>query len=420
MAKIYKRNIQQKLEEAIGRSPVVLLTGARQTGKTTLVKEMGKEKGYGYVTFDDVQIFSAAKDNPVGFIKELPKPIILDEVQRIPELFLTIKKDVDENRIAGRYILTGSANPLLIPRLGDSLAGRMEIYSLLPLSQGEKRGIKELFIEKVFAKDTIFGETYKAHLSQASERSKEQLYKEILIGGYPLVQGVDYSGRDAWFSSYITTLLHRDVQDLSNVTGLTEFPKLLHVLATRVGGLLNTAELSRATGIPATTLARYLSILQILFIVLYQQPWFSNLGKRLLKAPKLFLIDTGLLTSLLKIDVDRALADGNLMGNIFENFIMDELRKQLTWSTKSATLYYLRTTSGIEVDGILEDPSGGIVGIEIKASETITPHDFKGLRYLQEEVGSKFVRGIVIYTGSAYVPFGDRLLAIPAHALWST
>ncbi len=408
--KMFKRNLQKKLEKALTRSPVVLLTGPRQSGKTTLMKEISKIRGYSYVTFDDINFLSAAKNDPMGFIAGLNKPVLLDEVQRVPELFLAIKHDVDENRTPGRYALTGSANPLLIPRLGDSLAGRMEIFDLFPLSQGELSNSHENFIDIVFSKQIPL---------PAQTLSRADLYKKIAIGGYPPVQGFDFADRESWFNSYVTTLLQRDIQDLSQITGFAEFPRLLNLLATRTSSLLNVSELARTSGIAGSTLNRYLILLETIFLIKFHSAWSSNLGKRLVRSSKITFIDTGLLLFSLGVDLEKLPLDNIISGPVLENFVISELDKQLTWNQVRAKLYHARTTTGIEVDIILEDAAGNLVGIEVKNSSTIGANDFKGLKFLQESAGRKFVQGIVLYTGSQHVPFAAKLSALPINVLWN-
>jgi len=329
-------------------------------------------------------------------------------VQRVPELFLTIKKDVDEHRQPGRYALTGSANPLLIPRLGDSLVGRMEIFTLFPLSQGELQNTQDAFIDILFDHK----------LPSATPLTKEQLYQKIETGGYPQVQGINYGAREDWFNAYVTMLLQRDVKDLANISGLTELPNLLSLLATRAGNLLNVAELSRTSGLSTSTLHRYLTLLETVFLIEFLQPWSSNLGKRLVKAPKAYMVDTGLLSFLLGFQVNEQVFDARI-GAILENFVIGELFKQATWSQVRIKIFHARTASGIEVDCILEDRQGRLVGIEIKNSQTVTPQDFKGLKHFAELAGDKFLQGIVLYTGSHHVPFGQNLHALPISTLWA-
>jgi len=405
-----KRNIEEQLKKALLRSPVVLLNGARQVGKTTLALELLKEKNYTYITFDDEIVFLAAKSNPTAFIADITKPVIIDEVQRVPELFLAIKRDVDANRHAGRYLLTGSANPLLIPRLGDSLAGRMEIINLMPLSQGEILQHKEQFIDLIFSEQPL--------KSPANKLTKKELYEKMLVGGYPSVQQVDQETRDAWLRSYLNLLLQKDIKDLAQIEKLTELPNLLKLLAARASGLLNVAELSRDSKLVAKTLHRYLALLETIFIINTQPAWSTNLSVRFVKAPKLYFIDSGLLMYLLDMNIEKAAAENVHMGRVLENFVVSELQKQATWSTQSVNFYHFRTSSGEEVDTVIENRSGNIVGIEIKASSKVTPQDFKGLTFLQEKAKEKFVRGIVLYTGTEYVPFGERLCALPINSLW--
>ncbi|HBS48352.1 TPA: hypothetical protein DEO28_00475 [Candidatus Dependentiae bacterium] len=407
----FKRNITEKLQKALTRSPVVLLTGARQTGKSTLVKKLtSKEKFSNYVSFDDLRYLSAAKSDPIGFLSNIEKPTILDEVQRVPEIFLSIKNYIDQNRIPGTFILTGSANPLLIPTLGDSLAGRMEIVKLYPLSVGEIIGTKESFIDLIF--------DGKIQQLKATKINKETIFKKLILGGYPPVQNLDQEGVDAWFNSYLETILQRDVKDLAKIEGLTQLPNLLNLIATRVGGLLNIAELSRSSGISNSTLHRYLTLLETLYLITFIQPWSTNLGKRFVKSSKLYLIDCGILLHLVRCDEERLMNDSQIFGRSFENFIVTEILKQATWCRNQAKIYHYRTQSGNEVDLILEDKSGRVFGIEIKSSETITKDHFKGLSHLQETLKDKFVGGIVLYTGNEKIPFGNNLWAIPVNAMW--
>jgi predicted AAA+ superfamily ATPase len=407
---IFHRNIAPRLEAALARSPAVLLTGPRQSGKTTLMKELVQKKGYAYVTFDEPGQLNAAKNDPLGFIKGLPKPVILDEVQYVPEVFLPIKLVIDENRTPGMFALTGSANPLLIPRLGDALVGRLEILNLFPLSQGELRGKTENFVERVFSEQ----------LPEAGAvESKVEIIARLMVGGYPLVQGVSDQDREAWFASYIMTILQRDVSTLAHIEGLHNLPHLLQLLATRAGGLLNTAELARTSGIANTTMHRYLALLHTTFLIQFQQAWSANLGKQLVKSPKVYFLDSGLLCHLLGVGVARLMGDDRLMGAAFENFVVSEIGKQLSWSALHVKSFHYRTQAGSEVDLILEAADGRIVGIEIKRGESIKADAAKGLVSLQASLGDRFVRGIVLYMGTSVIPFAERIHALPVSSLWA-
>lgn len=407
---MFERSIEPILQKALARSRVVLLYGARQVGKTTLTRDLLKDKNYTYLTFDDELTYLAAKKNPAGFIADIKKPVVLDEVQRVPELFLAIKKDVDMDLTPGRYLLTGSANPLLIPTLGDSLAGRMEVINLMPLSQGELAGKEENFIENVF--------TSRQLSFPDSNLSKQVLYKKIIVGGYPGLQLLDDEGRDVWMRNYINLLLQRDVKELAQIEKLTELPNLLKIFSARASNLLNVAEVARDVKMVAKTVYRYLALFETIFLVNLQLSWSTNIAQRFIKSPKIYLVDSGLLAYLLDINIERALANSTHMGRVLENFVVGELQKQATWSKPEVKLYHCRTTGGEEVDIVLEDRSGNIVGIEVKCSERVSHDDLKGLKYIQAKVKDKFIKGIVLYTGTACVPFGDNLYALPISALW--
>jgi uncharacterized protein len=406
----FRRNIEQRLEEALSTSPAVLLTGARQTGKTTLVEEYAAGKSYFYATFDDIISMGLAKRDPKGFIEALHKPAIIDEVQRVPEIFLVIKRDIDQHRIPGRYILTGSANPLLLSKVRESLAGRLETLSLFPLSQGELLHRKEDFIA------TLFSEKQLPLPRQVI--SKGELYERIIIGGYPPVQGLSESRRSAWFRNYATDILIKDVQAISKIESLTELPNLLKFIAYRAGHSVNKTDLADALKLSSVTVQRYLTLLETLYMINFCQPWRPSQEKRIIKTPRIYLIDTGILAYLQGLTVERLLAEPVFTGHIIENFVWGEITKQATWSMIEVKIYYFRTASGVEVDIILEDLMGQVVGIEIKNSSTVAPDDFKGLKHLQQLLGKKFVRGVVLYTGNHYVPVESKLAALPFSSLW--
>ena len=409
---VFPRHISTRLLEALSDSPVVLLHGARQTGKSTLVQHITSgERPARYLTFDDTTVLSAATADPEGFLASIDGPITLDEVQRAPELFLAIKADVDRNRQPGRYLLTGSANVLMLPKLSESLAGRMEILPLWPLSQGEISDHREGFIDALFAGKT-------AQISKI-KKTGVALTDILLRGGYPEAYRRKVpSRRRAWFNSYISTILQRDVRDLANVEGLSAMPRLLTLLASRVGSLLNHAEVSRSLGMPQTTLKRYIALLEATFLVQLLPAWSGNLGKRLVKSPKLYLNDTGLVASLIGQMDEDGLRQLQLVGPLAENFVVMELCKQATWSRTEPSLFHFRTVAGREVDVVMESPSGDLVGVEVKTSGTVGADAFKGLQALAEGAGKQFRQGVVLYQGKDVIPFGKGLHAVPMAALW--
>lgn len=407
-----QRHITGLVLDALADTPVVLLHGARQTGKSTLAQWVAKEKHKArYMTLDDAGILSAARSDPSGFIHGLEGPVVIDEVQRAPELFPAIKVSVDRDRKPGRFLLTGSANVLLLPRLSESLAGRMEILKLWPLSQGEIEGSKEGLVDALFARALPSLTIAQATRSQISHR--------LLRGGYPVVQDrLSDERRKAWFGSYITTILQRDIRDLANIEGLTALPRLLSLLAARATSLLNLSELSRSFAVPLTTLKRYMALLETTFLIQTLPPWSSNLSKRLVKTPRLVFGDTGLMSYLLGLSEQRLTEHGNLVGPLLENFVVMELQKQAAWSRVRPQMFHFRTQTGQEVDIVLEDSTGQLVGVEVKAASTIYTQDFKGLRALAELSSGRFHRGVVLYTGSESIPFGPRLHALPVNTLW--
>ncbi|MGB3681002.1 MAG: ATP-binding protein [Rubrobacteraceae bacterium] len=402
------------LNEALLDTPVVLLNGARQVGKSTLVRSgMVEDRGARYLTLDDAGILAAAETDPAGFLSGLEGPIILDEVQRSPGLFPAIKAEVDRERRPGRFLLTGSANVLLLPELSESLAGRMEILNLWPLSQGEIEDVEEGFIDAAFSGDSLS--------TRIGPERVSELFERLLQGGYPEVIGRrSEARRRAWFGSYVTTILQRDVRDLSNIEGLTELPRLLSLLAARAASLVNYAELSRSASMPQSTLKRYISLLQATFLIQMLPAWSSNLGKRLVRSPKLLLCDTGLISNLQGISAERLASEPVLVGPLLENFVAMELTKQSAWSRTRPRLFHFRTHTGQEVDIVLEDAAGRIVGIEVKAAATVGVRDFRGLRALAEVAGERFQRGVVLYTGGTDIPFDKNLHALPVGALWRT
>lgn len=406
------RNLSSALKEALADRPVVLLNGARQVGKSTLAQSVADGERAQYLTLDDATVLAAANRDPAGFISGLSGSVILDEIQREPALFPAIKLVVDRDRRPGRFLLTGSADVFLLPTVSESLAGRMEILTLWPLSQGEIQGVREGFVDALFAKEPP--------APSIPPLDRDDLFRRVLGGGFPeLVGTMSAERRRPWYRSYVTTILQRDVRDLSSIEDLSALPRLLALLAARATTLQNYAELSRSAGIPATTLKRYFLLLEATFLVQTLPAWSANLSKRLVKSPKILLTDTGLQASLLGIDSGWLEEDPRLAGPLLENFVLMEIRKQISWSRTQPQMFHYRTQTGQEIDLLLEDARGRVVGIEIKASSTVQERDVRALLDLAETLGKKFLRGVVLYTGDRVVPFSERVFAMPIQALWS-
>lgn len=406
------RNITASLLEALSDSPVVLLHGARQTGKSTLALHISEEKrSVRYITFDDATALAAVKADPEGFVLGIEGDVVLDEIQRVPELFMAIKGAVDRQRKPGRFLLTGSANVLLLPQLSESLAGRMEIQTLWPFSQGELEGRTDRFV------DAVFGEYLPA--TSLTVENETALFHRITRGGFPeALERKNAGRRNAWFRAYITTILQREVNEIVPIDGLTQMPRLLTLLAARSGTLLNSSEISRSSGIPFTTLRRYMALLEMTFLIRTIPAWSGNLSKRLVKSPKLILCDTGLLSHLTGFTDQRIALDRHLLGPVLESFVLMELIKQITWAERLVDLFHFRTQTGQEVDIIMEDAEGRMVGIEVKSASTVNGSDFKGLRMLADVRKKQFHRGIVLYLGNQSVNFASNMHAVPLSALW--
>jgi predicted AAA+ superfamily ATPase len=407
----YPRYLRPRLEEALADSPVVLVHGPRQCGKTTLAREVGNAAGFAYFSFDNDVQRAAALADPVGFVADLPERAVLDEVQRVPLLFTSLKEAVDSRRRPGRFILTGSANVLLVPKLADSLAGRMEILRLHPLAQAELAGTKPDFLSD------LFGSGFQA--SQTGKREGRGLLERVAAGGYPAALArVPGRRRAAWYRDYADTLIQRDIRDLARIAAMDALPRLLALAAGQTACLVNISELAAPFQTSRPTIREYVTLLSRIFLLEELPPWHSNRNKRLVKTPKLHMTDTGLTCALLGLDVDALAADRTTFGHLLETFVFQELRRQAGWRNEPAAIYHYRDKDQVEVDLVLES-AGRLAGVEVKAGSTVTSEDFKGLRKLRDAEPKRFTSGVVLYDGEAVVSFGPRLHAVPLSTLWS-
>jgi predicted AAA+ superfamily ATPase len=404
------RFLAPRLREALSDTPVVLIHGPRQCGKSTLARLVGERRGYRTISFDDDAARRAAESDPAGFVADLPRRIILDEVQRVPALFTAIKSEVDRHRIAGRFILTGSGNVLLVPALADSLAGRMGILRLHPLSQCELAGKPSAFLE------TLFHGSFK---TRTSERLGTALAERIVAGGYPAALARHAPARRmAWYRDYVETHVQRDVRELSRIRSLDALPRLLAVAAGYTAQLVNFAELSGPFQVTRQTIQEYITLLERVFLVDLLPSWHTNRLSRLVKAAKLHMGDTGLACALLGADATRLQQDRRTLGPLLETFVLQELRRQASWRPLPISFFHFRDRDAFEVDIVLEQGAGLLAGVEVKASATVTESDFRGLRKLKEAAGKRFVRGVVLYDGEISASFGDSMHAVPVRALW--
>jgi predicted AAA+ superfamily ATPase len=406
---LYERFIRGRLAEALGDTPVVLLVGPRRAGKTTLARSMS-DGGRAYMTLDDRTTLEAARSDPVAFVRGLDLAIV-DEVQRVPELMLAIKKAVDDDYRPGRFLLAGSANVMTLPRVADSLAGRSETIKLLPLSRSEVLDRHPAFLDALFA----------GNLPQPTNVVVgKPLVDLTLVGGFP--EAMERAGgrrRQDWGRSYLASVLTRDLRDIADVEKLTELPRFVRLLAEHAGQLVNYSELGKGIGVNYKTAQRYVGLLEQIFLVASLAHWHTNAIKRIVKTPKLHFLDSGLLATSRGLTADRLMHDRVALGALLETFVFAEIMKLMTWSDLQLAVYHFRDQDKNEVDLVLERDDGMVAGIEIKASATVTASDFSGIRKLADACGPKFVHGVVLYDGDTVVPFGSKLAAAPLSCLWN-
>ncbi len=410
-APLFPRFAAEAVEAALADTRVVVVEGARQVGKSTLVERLlAGRAGARFLTLDDPEVLAAARNDPVTFVNH-DGLLGIDEIQRAPELLLPIKARVDRDRRPGRFLLTGSAHVLMLPRLADTLTGRVELCELWPLSQGEIRGHREGFVDRLFAAPREW--------PVAERLDKRSVLERAFAGGFPEARLRAPARRAAWFESYLQTFSTRDVLELQDIDHARRLRALLALVAARTTGILNVTDLGRDARLPVTTTHRYLGLLEAAFLLLRLPAWSTNRTQRVVSSPKAYLSDSGLAAHLLDADIDHLSGPTPDAGPILETFAVLELRKQLGWSRTRASLHHLRTKDQVEVDVVLTTPKGHVAGVEVKAGATVGASDFRGLRWLQARTGSAFAQGVVLYTGDQVLGFGPGLWALPFPALWS-
>ncbi|GAA4218162.1 ATP-binding protein [Streptosporangium album] len=410
LGKVLPRRAGTAVEEALSDTRVTLVTGARQCGKSTLVRLLAKGRAGEWRDLDTPAVRQAAIADPAGFVA-FPELMVIDEIQRAPELLLAIKEQVDSDPRPGRYLLTGSARILGLRALPDALPGRMETIELWPFSQGEIDGAADGFVDAIFAE----GE----NLHHTSAVSRAEYAERIVRGGFPeAVARTNVRRRERFLDSYVADLIARDVSQLAEIERTTEMRALIRLLAARSGQLLVAASLGNGIGLSASTVHRYLSLLEEVFLIKRIPAWSRNLSSRAVGTPKIAFVDSGIAANLLGADSRSLLRPDGAFGPLLEGFVLMELARQLTWSDGRVELFHYRTKDKVEVDAVLENRQGRVVGIEVKASSTVRPDDFRGLRHLAGRLGDDFAVGVVLYTGTQTLPFGERMRAMPVSALW--
>ena len=388
----------------------MLVTGARQVGKSTLTREIAAtEHPAQALTLDDKTTRDAANADPTGFVAGLPGPVLIDEVQRSPDLLLAIKQAVDDDPTPGRFLLTGSANILTAPKIYDALAGRIEIVTLAPLAQAELEPGTGNLIDALFAgaPPTITG----------APVGRDAFVPRAIAGGYPEVIQREPGRRGAWFRSYLASVIERDLRELTDIQKVDAIPALLRLLASQAANLYRARSISTKLGVDTKTVQVYTSLLETVFLIRRVRAWRPGIGSREIQAPKLFVTDSGLLAHLLGADESRASTDDQVSGKLYENFVVMETARISEWADTRVSLYHYRERDD-EVDVILEAESGEIVCLECKAGATVIPRDYRPIEKLRAAHGRRFLAGVVLYTGAETKPLGDRLWAVPVSALW--
>ena len=406
----YDRKVAPKIREALEDTRVVLISGPRQAGKTTLARQF-VANGRPYFTLDDIGTLAAARSDPVGFIRGLDGAVI-DEIQRAPELMLALKESVDIDTRPGRFLITGSANLATVPAIADSLAGRMAVISLFPLAQAEIVRAPGEFLHRLFSNEPF--------TSAGSPVNAGDLIEIVLKGGYPeVLRRKSASRRQAWLDDYISLILDRDVRDIANIDQLDRLPRLLSVLAEHAGQLTNNSSFGSALAISSVTAQKYVGILERLYLLKLVSPWSTNSLSRLIKTPKMHFVDSGLLAAVRGDDEERLRRDRGRFGPLLESFVVSEILKIAAWTDLRLSFSHYRTKDQDEVDLVIEDRRGRIVGIEVKASATVRPSDIKGLRQLKAATGDRFLRGLVLHDHDRVTPFDENISAAPLSTLWT-
>lgn len=408
------RHVQDAVDVALEDTRVVLIVGPRQAGKTTLARRY-TSAARPYITLDDPATLATARADPTGFVRGL-KQAVIDEVQRAPALLLAIKESVDQDPRPGRFLLTGSTNLMAMPMVADSLAGRLQVITLLPFSQAELAGTSGHLLDRLFDGHGL--------PSVGSPVLGDALVDVVLKGGYPEARRRATPGRrQAWLLDYAALILDRDVRDIANIDQLDRMPRLLNLLAAHAGQLVNHSSYGAALGLTSPTAHKYVGILERLFLLRQLPPWSHNAVSRLTKTPKLHFVDTGLLAALRGVTAAQLHKDTTperaSWGPLLENFVVSEVLKLIAWSDKRLRVSHFRSHNQEVVDLVIEDPQGRVIGIEVKASATVRSTDLRGLRQLQAAVGDRFVQGLVLHDHDRITPFDAQLHAGPVSLLWS-
>ena len=408
---IYPRLVEPVIREALADTPVVCVLGPRQAGKTTLVQHLAPERAY--ISLDENNYYRTAVDDPEGFIASLPDTVTLDEVQRAPAVLPAIKRAVDRDRRPGRFLLTGSANLLVVSKVTESLAGRMEIAQLYPLTEVEKERKAGRFLS------ALLEGTLRPEIKGGTVAAEAGLAERLVAGGYPEPLGRPPRRARQWYRQYLRIIVERDVQDVARVKDAQELARVLELLALRSAQLFNATALAGDLGLRRQTVDHYLAVLERLFLVRRLPAWHGNAAKRLIKAPKVHLLDSGLAAALCDLTAADWLRQRDRMGPLLESFVVQQLVAQAAWTDPALRFWHYRDNDQIEVD-IVMTRGPKTWGVEVKAATSLTDRDGRGLKRLADRCGDDFQCGILFYAGQDLLSLGDkRMLAVPLNALWT-
>jgi predicted AAA+ superfamily ATPase len=410
LGRLVERRAIGPVRAALTDTRVVLVNGARQSGKSTLVRLVAGEHGAEWRSLDRAVTRTAAEHDPTGFV-DVTEPLVIDEIQRVPELFLAIKEKVDLDSRPGQFLLTGSARVLGLRGLPDSLPGRMETVELWPFSQGEIDGAPDGFVDAVFRDGPS--------LTHTSGLTRRDYAERVVRGGFPeAVARSEVRRRERFFESYLADLVTRDIAHLGEIERLAQLRALIRMLAARSGQILSVNGLRTDLGVSNSTVARYLGLLEEVFLIKRIPAWSRNVDVRATGAPKVAFVDSGLAANLLGADPHSLLRPEGAFGPLLEGFVLMELSRQLGWSRERVDVFHFRTRDKTEVDCVLENRRGQVVAVEVKASLTVRGEDFRGIRHLADRLGDDLLVGLVLYAGTQTLPFGPKLRAMPISALW--
>lgn len=398
------------MHAALADTPVVVLNGPRQVGKTTLTQRLSYPGSHDFATLDDEASRQAAMVDIRNFVSRSVDTFVIDEAQLEPRLFRAIKAEVDRDRRPGRFLLTGSSRLLAAPDMASSLVGRVEIVELWPFSQGELSGAPDRFVDALFETPV--------DLIRTGAVTRQQVVDRVVTGGYPEIVAREPKRRTQWFNSYLTTVTESVIRDISAIERLAEVPRLLRLCAARTGNELNVSAIANELGLPSRTVDGYLELLAQAFLIERIPAWSTNLSRKVIRRPKLVVTDTGLAAHLLQANQSTTDRPGGPFGQLLETFVANELRKQLAWSEHTPSIWHFRDRDGAEVDLVLEHPDGRVVGIEVKATSSPALNDLRGLRFLADRLGDRFHFGVLLHTAPEATRFGEKIAALPVSALW--